>query len=143
MIYLAVEKLSKNYPEQPLFDDLTFGIFRGEKIALIANNGAGKSSLIKILAGQDTPDSGTVHVTEGIRLGILQQDPQYPEDQTVQDIIEDAHREVRDLVKEYEKVLQQQDGSDQAIALLTDVSAKMELINAWDYDRDLKTFLTR
>ena len=143
MIYLAVEKLSKSYPEQPLFEDLTFGIFKGEKIALIANNGAGKSSLIKILAGLEMPDAGNVHMQEGVSLGVLQQDPHFPDNHTIDQIIDNAHREIRLLISQYEESLSAQDGSSEKAQELAEISTQMEVLNAWDYDRDLRAYLSR
>lgn len=143
MIYLSVEKLSKNYPEQPLFNDLTFGVYKGEKIGLIANNGSGKSTLIRILAGHEEPDSGIFYVQDGITLGVLEQEPEFPRGLTIRQVIEDAHKPVRDLINAYERALQDQDGSEKATRRLAELAAKMEVHNAWDYDRELTAFLTR
>jgi ABC transport system ATP-binding/permease protein len=143
MIYLSVEKLSKNYPEQPLFNDLTFGVYKGEKIGLIANNGSGKSTLIRILAGHEEPDSGTFYLQDGITLGVLEQEPEFPRGLTIRQVIEDAHKPVRDLINAYEEALQDQDGSEKATRRLAELAAKMEVHNAWDYDRELTAFLTR
>lgn len=143
MIYLAVEKLSKNFPEQPLFTDLTFGIYKGEKIGLIANNGSGKSTMIRILAGLEEPDSGSIHLGEGLSIGVLEQEPEFPEGMTIKAILEEAHREIRSLVMSYNELLNAHDDSKEANDLLAELSSRMEIHNAWDYDRDLKAFLTR
>lgn len=143
MIYLSVEKLSKNFPDQPLFDDLTFGIFKGEKVALIANNGAGKSSLIKILAGTDEADSGVVVFKEGLRVGVLDQDPSFDPELTIQQAIDTALADVRNLISAYNAVLESNDGSEQSAELLARLSTQMEVRKAWDYDRTLKAYLTR
>ena len=66
MNYLSVENLGKNYGERILFEVLTFGLNKGDKMALIANNGSGKTSILKIIAGQDISDEGTVTVRKGI-----------------------------------------------------------------------------
>ncbi|MCB0669820.1 MAG: ABC-F family ATP-binding cassette domain-containing protein [Saprospiraceae bacterium] len=143
MIYLSVEKLSKNFPEQPLFSELTFGIYKGEKIGLIANNGSGKSTLIRILAGLEEPDRGKIHLTEGLTLGVLEQEPEFPEGLTVSQVIEEAHTGIRSLIAEYNELLHQHDNSIESNQRLAALSAQMEVHNAWDYDRDLKSFLTR
>jgi ATP-binding cassette subfamily F protein uup len=143
MIYLSVEKLSKNFPEQPLFSDLTFGIYKGEKIGLIANNGSGKSSLIRILAGFDEPDAGKTHLTEGITMGILEQEPEFPDGYSVRQVIEQAHHDIRQLIEEYHGMLAAHDSSVVGTQRLAELSARMEVTNAWDYDRDLKSFLTQ
>ncbi|MBK8506429.1 MAG: ABC-F family ATP-binding cassette domain-containing protein [Saprospiraceae bacterium] len=142
MIYLSAEKLSKNFPEQPLFSDLTFGIYKGEKIGLIANNGSGKSSLIRILAGFDEPDAGKIHLTEGIALGILEQEPEFAEGSSVRQVIEQAHHEIRHLIAEYHSLLSEHDSSAFGTQRLADLSAQME-VKMPDYDRDLKSFLTQ
>ncbi len=121
-----------------LFEDLTFGIFKGDKIALVANNGAGKSSLMKILVGIEHPDSGTVVIRDGIRVGYLAQDPAYPDKATIQECINEAHAPVIEVIKDYQMSLEHGDVSAQSHA-----SAKMDLMNAWDYDRDLQGYLTK
>ena len=68
MNYLSVKNLAKNYGERILFEGLTFGLSQGDKMALIANNGAGKSSILKILAGQDISDEGTVTLRKRIKV---------------------------------------------------------------------------
>ena len=77
MNYLSVENLSKDYGERILFEGLTFGLSRGDKMALIANNGTGKSSLLKIIANEDIPDSGTVTLRAGVKIGNLAQEPSF------------------------------------------------------------------
>ena len=138
MILLSAERLSKQYPEQPLFEDLTFGIFKGNKMALVANNGAGKSSLIKILAGMEDADGGQITVMDSVRLGYLPQDPAYEPHASIQDCIDQAHGEVLNVIKSYYHALEQEDPT-----ALASASAQMDLFNAWDYDRDLKAYLTR
>ena len=68
MNYFSIENLAKHYGERILFEGLTFGLSQGEKMALIANNGTGKSSLLKIIAGTDIADDGSVTIRSGIKL---------------------------------------------------------------------------
>lgn len=145
MNYLAVEKLSKNFPEHQLFDDLTFGLDRGDKVALIANNGAGKSTLIRILLGTDVPDSGTVKFKDGIRVGILEQDPTFNPTLTVNQLIDEVHAEVKEAIQHYEKVLEKQSAQStpEDLEALEKATSKMDLLHAWDYDRALKIYLSR
>ena len=75
MNYLSVQNLSKYYGERLLFKDITFFIDKGQKIALIAKNGSGKSSLIKILQGIEPPESGEIKFHKDIKVGFLIQDP--------------------------------------------------------------------
>ena len=87
MNYLSVENLSKNYGEKTLFENLNFGLSRGDKFALIANNGTGKTTLLKIIAGKDTPDAGGVAFKNGVRIGFLEQEPQFNESQSINELL--------------------------------------------------------
>ena len=94
MNYLSVENLEKNYGERVLFEGLTFGLSQGNKMALIANNGTGKTSLLKIIAGKDVSNHGKVTLRKGIRIGYLDQQPDFDEDLSIKALIESAHTEV-------------------------------------------------
>ncbi|MBQ3710512.1 MAG: ABC-F family ATP-binding cassette domain-containing protein [Bacteroidales bacterium] len=89
--YLSVEGLSKSYGIKTLFSDVTFGIDKGDKTALIASNGSGKSTLLKILVGRESMDSGTVTFANDIRVGYLEQLPQYAPEMTIREVISQGH----------------------------------------------------
>ena len=91
MNYLSVEGLSKSYGIKTLFSDVTFGIEKGDKTALIASNGSGKSTLLKILVGRESMDSGTVTFANDIRIGYLEQLPRYEAELTIRDVISQGH----------------------------------------------------
>lgn len=74
---LSIENLTKSYGDRILFSDLTLGVDEGEKIGIVAKNGTGKSTLLRILAGHEAPDSGTVTISRGIRVGYLEQLPDF------------------------------------------------------------------
>lgn len=93
MNYLSVDGISKSYGIKTLFSDVTFGIEKGDKTALIASNGSGKSTLLKILVGKESPDTGTVTFANDIRVGYLEQLPKYDPELSIQDIIDQAARE--------------------------------------------------
>lgn len=93
MNYLSVDGISKSYGIKTLFSDVTFGIEKGDKTALIASNGSGKSTLLKILVGKESPDTGTVTFANDIRVGYLEQLPKYDPELNIQDIIDQAARE--------------------------------------------------
>lgn len=131
MNYLSAESLSKSFREQWLFKDLTFGISRGEKVALVGANGVGKSTLLKILTGQLASDSGRVSVREGIRLGYLTQQPTVDDKLTVKDILFDEKNEVARVVGEYEDAIHHPDTSPDRMQFLLE---RMSDLNAWDYD---------
>lgn len=83
MLLLTAEKISKSYTEKILLKDVVLGINSGDKIGLIGTNGTGKSTLLKIIAGLDNPDSGTVTRSGGVRVGYLPQNPVFEDGVTV------------------------------------------------------------
>jgi len=88
--YLSVDGISKSFGIKTLFSDVTFGIEKGDKAALIASNGSGKSTLLKIIVGRESMDTGTVTFANDIRVGYLEQLPQYDPDLTINDIVADS-----------------------------------------------------
>ena len=107
--YLSAEGIGKSFHDKWLFKDITFGIGQGEKLALVGNNGVGKTTFLKILTGQLAPDAGVVSVREGIRIGFLKQHEQVPPDTLVEDILFNADNKIASVVKEYEHCLQHPD----------------------------------
>ena len=91
MNYLSVEGLSKSFGIKTLFSDVTFGIEKGDKTALIASNGSGKSTLLKILVGRESMDSGKVTFANDIRVGYLEQLPQYDKTRRIREIVAQGH----------------------------------------------------
>ena len=106
MNLLSVDKLEKNFGERILFENLSFGINKGDKIALIANNGTGKSSLLKILAGQDISDSGKVVYRKNCKVSYLSQDSVFDDNLTIEELINSKHNKISLIVNEYEKALE-------------------------------------
>jgi len=145
MNYLSVENLSKDYGERILFEGLTFGLSRGDKMALIANNGTGKSSLLKIIANEDIPDSGTVTLRAGIRIGSLAQEPNFDNNKTLEELISSSNTELIKTIKNYEKALEDQakEYNSHTIKQLDEASIKMDEANAWDYERKMKQVLSK
>jgi ATP-binding cassette subfamily F protein uup len=143
--YLSVDRLEKNLGERILFSDLSFGLSKGDKLALVANNGTGKSSLLKILAGKDEPDAGEVVFRNGIRIGYLAQEPELPEHLTIEQLVRSANTEMLSLIKRYQDAVEQHSlkissGSE---VELNQATAAMDKAQAWDYERRLKEVLTR
>ncbi len=145
MNYLLAEQLSKSYGEKELFSDITFGIDQGTKVALIARNGAGKSSLLNILCGRDLPDSGSVTFRRDIRWSYLPQNPEMPEDQTVFDILFHSDNDFMRAIRDYEYSLLRIKGDDspEARRQLEEATGRMELIGGWDYDVRIREILGR
>ena len=90
MNYLSVDGISKSFGIKTLFSDVTFGIEKGDKTALIASNGSGKSTLLKIIVGRESMDTGTVTFANDIRVGYLEQLPQYDPELTIREVVDDA-----------------------------------------------------
>lgn len=131
MNYLSAESVSKSFHEQWLFRDISLGISRGDKFAMVGANGAGKSSLLKILTGELQSDSGRVSVREGIRVGYLTQEPAVPGDLPVKDILFDDHNKVASVVKQYEEAIHDANVSPERMQHLLEL---MEELKAWDYE---------
>lgn len=143
MNYLSVENLSKNYGERILFEGLTFGLSQGDKMALIANNGTGKSSLLKIIAGDDISDGGTVTLRNGIRTAYLSQEPNFDSNLSIEKLISESQTETTQLIREYENALLKLEKEDNPLnnKNLEDLTTKMDEVNAWDYERNSTKFL--
>jgi ABC transport system ATP-binding/permease protein len=142
--YLSIENLAKSYTERILFENLTFGLNKGEKAALVARNGTGKSSLLKIIAGMQQADEGKVVIRDGIRIGYLQQDPDFPPEMTVVESIKTGHPKINAVILEYELALESQHISPSAETrkALDSAIARMDHVNAWDHERRMKQVLT-
>lgn len=131
MNYLSAESLSKAYHEHWLFKDITLGISRGDKIALVGANGVGKSTLLKILTGQVQSDSGKVVLRDGIRAGYLTQQPNVPNETLVKSLLFDENNKVAMVVRQYEEAVHDPETSPERMQALLE---QMEDLKAWDYD---------
>jgi len=87
MNYLSVENLTKSYGEKLLFEDISFGLDEGQKVALIARNGTGKTTLLNIITGSDIPDSGKVVLRKDLKMAFLSQQPQFDPNLSIFDAI--------------------------------------------------------
>jgi ABC transport system ATP-binding/permease protein len=129
--YLSAESLSKSYNDRWLFKDITLGIAQGEKIAIVGENGTGKTTLIKILTGQVKQDNGVVSVRDGIKLGYLTQQPIVAPQLTVKEILFDEKNKIAKAVGEYEECIHDPHVSAERMQHALE---QMEELNAWDYD---------
>ena len=106
MNYLSVNGISKSFGIKTLFDDVTFGIEKGDKTALIAANGSGKSTMLKILVGKESPDTGTIVYANDLKVGYLEQLPVYPAGSTIADLLDDLtdeqHLKARQFLSRFE-----------------------------------------
>ena len=136
MNYLSVENISKSYGIHVLFENLTFGIERGQKIALVARNGAGKSSLFRILAGLDAPDGGIVTYNKEVRLGFLAQDHGLNDETTILENIFSANSAKTQAIADYEKAVNSGDEKE-----LSRAHDGMDRNQAWDYEAHAREVL--
>lgn len=136
MNYLSVEHISKSYGDQILFEDLNFGIEKGQKVALVARNGAGKSSLFKILVGLDTPDGGIISYNREVRIGFLAQEHGLDDNLTILENIFIAKNPMTRAIAAYEKALLENDND-----ALHRAHDQMDQTGAWDYEAKAKQIL--
>jgi ATP-binding cassette subfamily F protein uup len=136
--YLQAEKISKSYREIPLFESLSFSIDKYEKIALIARNGAGKSSLMRILAGEEEPDAGEVNTMKGLRIGFLSQDPILHDDLEVLDQVLYSLPTLSSAIRNYEEAVAAHDSEG-----LEEAIHEMDRLGAWDAEARIREVLTR
>jgi ATP-binding cassette subfamily F protein uup len=137
--YLSVENIAKSYGERVLYDDLSFGINQGQKIAFIAKNGTGKTSLLRIITGEDTPDSGQIVMRKEIKMAFLSQDPKFDLELTVEESIFASDNLILKVIEQYEKALENPDDSE-AYQKAFD---QMDVHNAWDFETQYKQILSK
>lgn len=138
MHYASVENLSKSFGIRTLFKNITFHINEGDKIALIARNGTGKTTLLKIIAGQETADDGNVWVNKEIKTVFLQQETAFDGSKTIWDNVLRLDNETVKTVKAYEEYLE---SGREDEAVLNNLMSKLDTLNAWTFESDLKQIL--
>ena len=136
MHYVSVEGLSKSYGIQPLFSDISFHIEEGDKIAIVARNGYGKSTLLKILAGKETADEGKVWINKDVTVALFEQEPDFDPTKNVLDNIFHHNHPVIAAIRDYEDACDSQD--EQA---MHDAIIKMDELGAWDFDARVKQIM--
>jgi len=137
MNLLTVENISKSYGELVLFSDISFGINKDQKIALIAKNGSGKTSILNIISGKDATETGQITTRKGIKISFLEQEPDLNPKLTIEETIFDSGNEVLNVIAKYEEAVQNPDDQD---AFQTAFEA-MERLNAWDFETQYKQIL--
>ncbi|GAB3296546.1 ABC-F family ATP-binding cassette domain-containing protein [Hymenobacter tenuis] len=140
MNLLSAENLSKNYADRWLFRDLNFGLLQGQRVAFVGINGTGKTTLMRILAGLEQPDTGLVSTRKGIRVTYLGQQPVFDESLTVEETIFASQNDTLRAIKEYEHVVNDPDHKSDD---LQRVLERMDALNAWDYEAQVQQILSR
>ena len=139
MNLLSVEGISKVYGELVIFKTLSFGISKGQKIALIAKNGTGKTTILKILAMQDTPDKGEVVFRSGTKVSFLPQEPELNDKSTLEEIIWASENDTIRVIADYEKALKNQ-GDTKAYEKAFDA---MDQNEGWDFETQYRQLLSK
>jgi ATP-binding cassette subfamily F protein uup len=137
--YLSVENISKAYGERVLFEDISFGINKDQKVAFIAKNGSGKTSILNIIADLDVPDSGQVVSRKGISIAYLAQKDDINPDLTIEETIFATDNKILSIVNQYEKALKNIDDGD-AYQAAFDL---MDQHNAWDFETQYRQILSK
>ena len=139
MNYISVENISKSYGDRTLFSNLSFGINKNQKVAFVAKNGTGKTSILNIIAGLDTPDEGQVIQRKDIQIAYLSQNQIFDDSLSVEQTIFATENRVLPIIKQYEKALENPEDSDnyqKAFDL-------MDQHNAWDFETQYKLVLSK
>ena len=139
MNYLSVQDLGKSYGIQILFKGLSFGIDQGQKVALVARNGTGKTTILRALAGVEPADKGEVIYRKGINIGFLQQESDFGNSKTVFEAIYESENPMLLAIREYETALLNPDEAN----TFQKAFDKMDQLEAWDYEVKVKTILSK
>ena len=138
MNYLQAEGITKSYGDNVLYTNISLSVEKEQRVAIVANNGAGKTSLLRILAGTDTPDSGSVTVRNDLRIGYLEQDPQLNAELTVLEEVFETSDTTLQIIKEYE--LACISGNAERLANAT---SAMDAAKAWNYESRIKQIVSQ
>ncbi len=135
--YLSVENIAKAYGERVLFEDVSFGINKDQKIAFVAKNGSGKTSILNIITGKDSPDKGQVITRKDIKVAFLSQEPDLQSELTIEESIFASDNETLKVIERYEKALENPEDEE----AYQKAFEQMELLNAWDFETQYKQIL--
>ena len=138
MAHIQVENLTKSFGDLVLFEQISFSLDEGERKGLIAKNGAGKTTLLNIIAGKESYDDGRITFRKDIKIGYLEQDPQYPSELTVLQACFYSDNETVRLIAAYEEAM-----SHPEHANLEHILEQMDTLKAWDYEQKAKQILSQ
>jgi ATP-binding cassette subfamily F protein uup len=146
MHILSIEAISKNYGLRPLFENVSLGLNSDDRIGLVGVNGSGKTTFLRLIAGEEKPDSGQIVFAEGVSIGYLPQNPPYKSEETVLDAVFAASNAKMKLLLDYERACQELALSGQNERLLNRVSElahRLEASGAWDLETTARTVLSK
>ena len=136
--YLQVENLTKSYGDLTLFENISFGVGQGQKIALIAKNGTGKTTLLNIISELDSQDSGNISFRSDLKISYLEQNPDLNNSNTVLNEVFNSTDPVLSVIRDYERIINEDDQE-----LMADILEKMDQFKAWDYENKVKQILSK
>lgn len=137
---IQIQQVSKNFGDLALFENVTFTINVGEKIALIGRNGCGKSTLMKIILGEEPADSGNITRRRDLKISFLDQDPKFNDEESILDgALRHVSGEITSVIKEYENAIN--NGADADV--ISELSHKMDALNAWNLETTVISTLSR
>ena len=139
MNYLSVENISKSFGERTLFENISFGINKDQKIAFIAKNGSGKTQIMKMINGDDEPDSGQIIIRKGIKMAFLSQNNQLQDELTIEESVFASDNDILHVIERYEKALENPE-DEEKYQLAFD---EMDSHNAWDFETQFKQILSK
>ncbi len=141
MVYLQVENLTKSFGDRLLFEDISFGIDQGQRVAIVARNGTGKTTLLNILTGRESHDSGTITFKRDLRIGFLPQDPEFRDGMSVLEACFASKSDTVQAIANYERLLNSPRRTPQYDDEVQCAMAEMERLHAWDYETRIKQIL--
>ena len=136
--YIQAENLSKRFGDLLLFENISFTIFKDQKVALIAKNGTGKTTLLEILASKDTAEEGLITLTNNVKIGYLEQVQRFNPQHTVSDEIFQSDNEKLQVIREFEIAVANNRQED-----ISNYSSKIDLLGAWDIEVSIKQILSK
>jgi ATP-binding cassette subfamily F protein uup len=136
--YLQVSELGKSFGDLVLFEDLSFGIAKDQKTALIAKNGTGKTTLLNILAGKESPDKGDVVYRNDVRVGYLAQEPQMDPEKTTHEFVFRSSNKMLNVIQKYERAMAS--GNSEELSAAID---QMDRLGAWDHEVKVNQILSQ
>jgi ATP-binding cassette subfamily F protein uup len=137
--YLSVENISKSFGERTLFENISFGINKDQKIAFIAKNGSGKTQIMRMINGDDEPDTGQIVIRKGLKMAFLSQNNQLQDELTIEESIFASDNEILHVIERYEKALENPE-DEEKYQLAFD---EMDRHNAWDFETQFKQILSK
>ncbi|MGX8238046.1 ABC-F family ATP-binding cassette domain-containing protein [Exiguobacterium undae] len=143
---LKVDQLKKEFADKIVFEDVTFSVSPGDRIGIIGVNGTGKSTLLHILAGQETADFGELHHPNDYRIRLLSQSTDYPEDQTVMQVLLSGNTPTINALRHYEiarLALEQDPANETLLTRFISAQTEIDAANAWDTESRLKMILNK